>query len=136
MRYFLVFLAGFSVGCVVASAAALGYWYYRRANEQPPPIFLQSSCSADRSSAYPLPYSEIAQTAEYAPPTEFDHRVTVLGHEGCYCVGWRGACRWFAYPPVAAVQQGELLAVTLCLGGQERVTYLVRAEGGSLVFAD
>jgi hypothetical protein len=136
MRYTLIFLAGFLAGCVVTAAAGLGYWYYRRANEQPPPIFLQSSCSADRSSAYPLPYSEIKQTAEYAPPPTFDHRVTVLGHEGRYCVGWRGACRWFGYPPVAAQQEGELLAVTLCLGGQERVTYLVRAEGGSLVFAD
>jgi hypothetical protein len=135
MRYILAFLAGFSVGCVVTGAAGLGYWYYRQVTKEPAVLHLNSSCAAGKSSAFPLPYSEIKHD-DYSPPPDFDHRVTVLRHDGRYCVGWRGACRWFGYPPVAAQQEGELLAVTLCLGGQERVTYLVRAEGGSLVFVD
>lgn len=127
-------LVGFLAGCAVTSAAGMGYWYYRRTRNHPPPPTFRQCIPAGVSSHFPLPYHEIDD--KYVPPNTFDHRVNVLELDGRYCIGWRGASCWFSYPPIGACVQGDSLAVTLCLGGSEKVTYRVRPEGEQLAFTD
>lgn len=91
------------------------------------------------SSHYPLQWEEFnhfQKTIVYAPPHGFDYNVNIYEHRGRYCIGWNGASRFFEYPPTGAAPEGNELAVTLCLGGNKRVTYRLVAVGQSLEFVD